>query len=310
MALARRFLPSIAVLSAFEAAARLGSFTLAARELALTQGAVSRQIKALEDQVDTQLFDRVGRNVRLTAAGETYLKDIGDALGVIAQATLGLRANPGGGVLHLAILPTFGTRWLAPRLPEFHLRHPGITLNLTTRLRPFDLVTERQDAAIHFGHPHWPGAETAFLLGETVIPACAPAMLTTHPVHVPADLRTLPLLHLATRPDAWARWFAAHDTDSTNPPGMVFDQFATAAQAAAYGLGVALLPRFLIARELADGVLVPALERPLRNDEAYYLAWPASRRSFPPLAAFRDWIVAEAARHREPDSARRGIAAA
>ncbi len=295
MAIPRRFLPATALLGAFEAAARLGSFTRAARELALTQSAVSRQIRSLEDQLGTRLFARVGRSVRLTAAGERYAREIGEPLRAIAQATVNLRTNPGGGVLDLAILPTFGTRWLAPRLPEFLARHPGITLNLTTRLRPFDFATERLDAAIHFGGPQWPGAETAFLLAETVIPACAPALLAAHPIAAPEDLRELPLLHLSTRPEAWERWFAAHGARPGELHGMVFDQFATAAQAAAHGLGVALLPRFLIARELADRVLVPALDLPLGGDEAYYLAWPPSRGDFPPLAAFRDWIIAEAA---------------
>lgn len=132
----RRFLPSLALLSAFEAAARTGSVTAAARELSLTQSAVSRQIKALEEQLKVELFVRERQTIHLTAAGEAYACEVREALLKISTASLNLRANLGGGTLNLAILPTFGTRWLAPRLPTFLASNPGITINLATRLYP------------------------------------------------------------------------------------------------------------------------------------------------------------------------------
>lgn len=292
----RRFLPPMSLLCAFEAAARHQSFTAAAAELHLTQSAVSRQIRALEDRLGAELFVRERQTVRLSPAGQAYAEEIRGALMRIASAAVGLHANPQGGSLNLAILPTFGTRWLAPRLPQFFDQHPGITINLTTRLSQFDFQLEAVDAAIHFGPPDWPGAELALLMSETVVPACSPALLARHDFAQPSDLLRAPLLHLASRPDAWSRWFASHQVghvDKADAQGMLFDQFATAAQAAVAGLGVALLPRFLITHELQQGDLVRALPHvpEMESAERYYLAWPTSRADYPPLQALRTWLV-------------------
>ncbi|MFD2263196.1 LysR family transcriptional regulator [Lacibacterium aquatile] len=289
----RRFLPSLSLLSAFEAAARTGSITAAARELSLTQSAVSRQIKALEDLLEVELFHREKQRVSLNVGGEYYAREIRDALRKISTASLNLRANPTGGILNLAILPTFGTRWLAPRLPGFLARTPGITINLVTRLSYFDFRAEAIDAAIHFGTPDWPGAEVALLRHEDVIPACSPDLAARNGYSKPEDLRTAPLLHLTSRPDAWERWFEMSGLPAFTVQGMLFDQFATAAQAAVAGLGVALLPTFLIQEELQTGKLVRAVDLPMRSSEAYYLVWPHERAAYPPLAAFRDWILTE-----------------
>lgn len=300
MALARRFLPSTSLLQAFETAARLESFTAAAAELNLTQSAVSRQIRLLEDMLGSQLFVRERQTVRLTVAGRNYAREIRNALQLIAAATLRFRANPSGGTLDLAILPTFGTRWLAPRLPEFIAVHPGVTINLTTRLAPFDFQFDSVDAAIHFGRPEWPGAELERLMGEVVVPACSPRMKADFAFAAPGDLSAAPLLHMASRPDAWENWFAAHGVARDRLTGMLFDQFATATQAAIAGMGVALLPKFLIGPELQRGDLVEAVDGPAESAESYWLAWPTNRAAYPPLVAFRQWlhevIAREAAR--------------
>ncbi|WP_044558348.1 LysR family transcriptional regulator [Azospirillum sp. B4] len=293
MQTSRRFLPSLPLLCAFEAAARTGSITAAAKELALTQSAVSRQIKALEDQLEVVLFHRERQTIRLTAAGDAYVREIRDALRKISTASLNLRANPFGGTLSLAILPTFGTRWLAPRLPKFLAANPGITINLVTRLTRFDFKLEAIDAAIHFGPAEWPGGDLALLRPETVVPACSPQLRDRFNFETAADIRRAPLLHLTSRPDAWKRWFMGNGVDAHAVHGMLFDQFATAAQAAIAGLGVALLPDFLIHDELAAGQLVRALDLPMKSAESYYLAWPTERASHPPLAAFRDWLLTE-----------------
>lgn len=296
MQLSRRFLPPMSLLCAFEAAARHQSFTAAAAELHLTQSAVSRQIRALEERLQAELFVRERQTVRLSPAGHAYAQEIRGALARIASATLGFKANPQGGSLNLAILPTFGTRWLAPRLPQFLSAHPGITINLTTRLSQFDFQLEAVDAAIHFGLPHWPGAEMALLMTETVVPACSPQVQAQYGFSQPQDLLQAPLLHLASRPDAWRRWLHGHAVTSGDPQGMLFDQFATAAQAAIAGVGVALLPRFLIERELAQGDLVRALPQlpEMESAERYYLVWPTSRGDYPPLQALRAWLQAAA----------------
>ena len=293
MGTARRFLPSMSLLRAFEAAARHQSFTAAAAELNLTQGAVSRQIRVLEELLGSDLFLRERQTVRLTAAGETYAREIREALKRISSATLSFRANPRGGTLNLAILPTFGTRWLAPRLPRFLSRNPGITINLTTRLAPFDFNLEQADAAIHFGGPDWPGAELELLMSETVVPACSRLLQEQYGFEKPGDLLKAPLLHLVSRPDAWERWFEVNGALPEPLHGMLLDQFATAAQAAISGLGIALLPEFLIEDELRRGDLVRALDLPMQSTEQYYLAWPSNRSSYWPLTAFRQWIVQE-----------------
>lgn len=301
MQLPRRFLPPMRDLRAFEACARLGSFTAAAAELNLTQSAVSRQIRSLEDLLGVALFLRERQTVRLTPAGQSYAHDVREALQRIAGASLSISANPQGGVLNLAILPTFGTRWLAPRLPDFISRHPGITLNLVTRLAPFDFRLDAVDAAIHYGRADWPGAELDFLLPETVVPACSPALRRQHGITQPQDLLGAPLLHLASRPDAWERWFRTHGIPAGNVPGMQLDQFAVMTQAAIAGLGVALLPEFLFQGELARGDLVPALDAPMQSVEGYYLACPSHRAGFGPLQAFRAWLLAETAPWREAE---------
>ncbi|MGD9512328.1 MAG: LysR family transcriptional regulator [Geminicoccaceae bacterium] len=291
----RRFLPSLSLLTAFEAVARTGSITAAAEELSLTQGAVSRQVRALEEQLGAALFVRERQRVRPTVAGAAYAREIRDALRKISGASLNLRANPAGGTLTLAILPTFGTRWLAPRLPRFLAANPGVTINLTTRLAPFDFRLEPVDAAIHFGRDDWPGGEMVRLRSEQVIPVCSPRLKEELAPARPEDLRPAPLLHLATRPDAWERWFAANGVAAEGVHGMLLDQFAMVTQATIAGLGLALLPDFLIKEELARGTLVTALDRPLRSEGAYWLVWPVDRADHPPLAAFRAWLVGEAA---------------
>ncbi len=295
MVLARRFLPSTTLLQAFEAAARLESFTAAAAELNLTQSAVSRQIRALEDLLGSTLFVREKQTVTLTVAGRTYAREIRNALELIGSATLRFRANPDGGTLDLAILPTFGTRWLAPRLPAFVARHPGITVNLTTRLSRFDFSLDPVDAAIHFGKPIWPGGELDFLMGEVVVPACSPAVKAKYGFRDPRDLLAAPLLHLTSRPDAWESWFAHHAVAPDGVRGMLFDQFATETQAAMSGMGVALLPKFLFQSEFDRGDLVEAVPFPAESRGAYHLAWPIDRRDHPPLLAFRAWIREAAA---------------
>lgn len=292
----RRNLPSTPLLVAFEAVARLLSFTAAAAELHLTQSAVSRQVRALEEFVGTELFIRERQSVKLSGVGQAYAQEVREALSRLSSATLACKTNPHGGVLNLAILPTFGTRWLAPRLPDFFQKHPGITLNLSTRLAKFDFQLDMQDAAIHFGQADWSGAQSAFLMNETVVSACSPQFLSTYAVTQVKDLVQLPLLHLSSRAEAWQRWFAEKGISEQMVLGAHFDQFATLAQAAVAGVGVALLPRFLIERELQQGELVCAVPNlpPLQSVGAYYLVWPERRSHFPPLQIFRDWLQQQA----------------
>jgi len=291
----RRFLPSLPLLAAFEAAARTGSITQAASELSLTQSAVSRQIRALEGQLGVELFVREKQKIRLTLGGQVYAREIRDALGKISNASLNLLANPAGGTLTLAVPPTFGARWLVPRVPRFLARHPQVSLNILSRLTQFDFGQDVIDAAIYFGAPQWTGVEMELLRGEAVIPVCAPELAARHGFCAPADIRKAPLLHLTTRPDAWEHWMRRYGVDDRAVRGMLFDQFSTLFEAAAAGLGVALLPDFLFEEELREGRIVEALPLPHRGDDAYYLCWPQDRDAHRPLALFRDWLLEETA---------------
>jgi len=295
MALPRRYIPSVSLLAAFEAVCRLGSTAAAARELSLTQGAVSRLVQNLEGQLGVQLFRREGRRLEPTEAAEAYARDVRKALELIARASLGLRANPGGGVLNLAILPTFGTRWLAPRLGGFLSENPGVTLNLGTRMRPFDFAAETFDAAIHFGTRPWPDAEHLMLFEERIIAACSEDFLKAHPLETPADLLEQSLLQLESRPNAWSTWFAHHGLQAPATRGIMFDQFAPMMQAAVHGVGIALLPEFLAGPEIAEGRLVRTPGETVAGVGAYHLVWPAGVVPSPALVAFRDWISRAAA---------------
>lgn len=291
MLTSKRFLPSTHLLCAFEAAARFGSFTEAAQELNLTQSAVSRQIKTLEEQIGVQLFKRIRQKVYLTPAGESYAVEIREALRIITHASMILNANPQGGALNLSVLPTLGTRWLAPNLTDFLNNNPGIDVNLTTHLSPFEFNNNNLDAVIHFGRADWPGSESLFLMKETILAVCSPSVLKEHQFRQPEDLLTAPLLHISTRNNSWDLWFAAYDIKHTIKQGMIFDQFATIAQLAINGLGVALLPNFLISRELDSGELVPAINLPTRTVGSYHLIWPTLRNGYPPLEKFKEWLL-------------------
>lgn len=297
MAISRRLLPSTSVLTAFEAVCRTGSTLAAARDLDLTQGAVSRLVQALEAQLGVALFLRQGRRLVPTAGALAYARDVARAMELISRGAMRVRAAGAaggtGGTLALAILPTFGTRWLAPRLPRFLAAHPGVTINLGTRLRPFDFAEEGFDAAIHFGGQTWAGAGYQKLFDERLVPCCAPAWAASHPIRSAADMIGQPLLQLETRPDAWADWFAAHGVAGAGAQGMLFDQFGPIIQAAIYGVGVALLPEFLATGELADGRLVSAFGPAMPGGGSYYLTWPDQAAAYPPLVAFRDWLHSE-----------------
>jgi len=293
MALPRRFLPSIASLRALEALDRLGSATAAADALALTQSAVSRQIQALEEQLGVTLVAKSGRRIGLTPDAVQYAVEVRAALGQIAQASMKVAVNPSGGALNLAILPTFGMRWLVPRLPDFARQHPEVTLNLSTRVNPFNFDTEPFDAAIHFGTSDWPGTASMRLRGEAVIAVCAPEVISARTPTCARDLLDLPLLHIETRPDAWRAWLAAQDVQATRVPGTIYDQFATITQAALHGLGVALLPEYLATGDLEAGRLVPAWGGPTPSPGSYFLIWPEAKATRPALSKFRNWIAGQ-----------------
>ena len=290
----KRLIPSTSMLMAFDAAARNGSFTAAAHELHLTQGAVSRQISALEAQLNTSLFKRIKKSIQLTEVGKSYQQEIGHALKIIRDASLKVMSTPHGGIINLAILPTFGMRWLLPLFPEFLARYPQITVNFTSKLSTFEFDSENLHAAIHFGNDDWKDADSTFLMKEDVLPVAAPALLKGNAPIAIEDIRAMPLLHLETRPNAWDQWFEQNGQDIRVSKGMVFEQFAVVTQAAVASLGAALLPRFMIESELERGELKVLLDLPLKSDEGYYFVTPKNYTSYAPIASLREWLSEKA----------------
>lgn len=290
----RRLLPPIQELAAFESAARLGSFTRAATELNLTQGAISRSIRLLEQKLSIALFERIRQRVVLTGTGTAYLREIQPLLRDLAQATQRtMAAAPGEMLLNLATLPTFAQRWLIPRLPVFSSRFPQIRVNFTTRLVPFDLAEEPFDAVIHHGRDAWAGGETHLLLEEEMLPMCSPGYRARFGIDGSTTLANATLLHQSTRPTAWAQWFEEAGLDGANIfRGPAYDQFGMVAKAAAAGLGVALLPRFLVEEELASGQLEIIADTPFRPGSSYYLVMPQGSITTA-AQMFRDWILEE-----------------
>lgn len=292
----RNAAPSVAALTAFESAGRHLSFSRAAAELHLTQGAISRQIRQLEEGLGLALFERVNQRVFLTDAGRVYLKDVQKVLADLTEATRHVRGYAGSaGTLNLAVLPTFAIRWLLPRLPGFLATHPDATVHFSVRLAPFDFAAEPLDAAIHHGEGTWPGAVCEYLCLEEVIPVAAPAWRDRHRVHRPEDLAAAPLLHQSTRPAAWHDWFArAGIEDAPGFRGQRFDQFGMIIEAAGAGLGAALVPRFLAEAELASGKLVVLFDRPLRSGTGYWFVYPEAKAGSTLVRAFGDWLKTEA----------------
>lgn len=293
MKLSRRLVPDVTTLQAFECAARHGSFTQAAAELNLTQSAVSRQIKDLENQLGVLLFERVRQRVILSDAGQKFLPEVRRLLNqteeLMVRAMASARADS---TLSIASLPTFGSRWLVPRLPDFLKRHPDTVLNIASRSAPFDFDEQNFDLAIHYGQPVWARATCSYLCSEIIVPAASPSLLANHPIETPEDLVAGPLLHLATRPKLWAKWFEANDMDGRGAyRGNRFDQFSMVIEAATAGLGFALLPRYLIEQEIAAGTLRIVLDRPMQTENSYYLAVPEGKLENPISLAFREWIT-------------------
>lgn len=298
----RRTIPSTWALQAFEASARHESFTKAAEELALTQSAICRQIGALEELLGVRLFSRSKRGVKLTPAGAAYSRQIATRLDEVERDTLALMSGQGlGGSLELAVVPTFATRWLIPRLGDFHARHPDITLSLTTSTRPFLFDDSRFDAAIYFGDAAWPGTTSHALMREDLIPICSPQLVPAGKALQAAELARLPLLQQSTRPYAWRRWFASAGASAGNDlAGPRYELFTMLAEAAARGLGVALVPRFLFADDLASGRLVTPVMHAQVSDTPYRLLYPEHKGEHASLRAFSAWLEATArdfARH-------------
>lgn len=289
----RKGIPNLSALQAFEATARLGSFTRAADELALTHSAVHRQVSALESRLGVQLFNRVRRRIVLTDAGAEYAGRIRQHLEQIEKDTFSLMSRASlGRRLHIAVLPTLAAHWLIPRLKDFQRHYPDISVSLSLRTLPFQFDDEPFDGAIYHSHAAWPGTQGSLLFAEReLVPICLPQLsgeLASHP----QNLTHLTHLHLNSRPDAWRQWYehAGYPYPSEAAGGPRYEMFGMVLAAAQTGLGVGLVPRFLAQQALDRGDLVMPIEQPLPVAQGYYFGYSIRNEVTPALKVFEQWL--------------------
>lgn len=292
-----RNIPPLTWLRAFEAAARHLSITRAAEELSVTPAVVSQQVSALEKHLGMLLFRRARHRLFLTAAGTAYLPRLKQAFDLIASGTRELYAVEREETLTVRAPSSFSILWLAPRLDRFHARYPHIAIRLTALGRETEFPQAEIDLEIRNGTGRWPGVVSVLLLEEDVLPVCSPRIAEgPPPLRTPSDLLRHKLLHVNGYREDWATWFRAAGVEPREANrGDLFDQSVTAIQAAANGFGVALGRTALVASALAAGRLVAPFELALRGEDAYWITYHESAANGPNVAAFRDWLLEEAA---------------
>jgi len=289
-------LPSLNAVRSFAAAGRFLSFTAAARALNVTQGAISRMVQALETELGVQLFERHGRTITLTAAGVAYHREISDALARIAAASRSVRGFERAGILSLSVVPTLAMRWLVPRLQAFQRAYPDIQVDLIAGDGPIDFAADRVDMAVRHGAPPWPGATAARMMAEKVGVVCAPHLPGAGGFTGPADLVGRPLLRHTTRPDGWLHYFehfGQRAPDLSQAPG--FEHLFMVAEAAASGMGLALMPLFLVRTELTTGRLIQPIAETLQPETAYYILHRPGAERTHKVRLFKAWLLRQAA---------------
>lgn len=286
--------PPMDTLEAFVVAARLGSFSAAAEALNLTPSAISRQIGALEQDLGVALFARGARGVTLTPAGDRLHPAAVQALSLVLDAARELRRRKGGAMgrepVRISVTPSFGARWLMPRLPHFQAAHPDVEVVVAADLRLVTLSRERFDFAVRYAAAiDQPGLESTLWLREELVPVGAPSLLNGRG-RTPAELIRLPLLHDSSEA-FWRYWFAAADLpDHPEPTGAIFNDYNLAVGAAVSGLGLLLGRTGLLDQELGDGRLIEATELRAPSPRAYHLVRRAGVLK-PAAAALWDWLL-------------------
>ncbi|RYG25811.1 MAG: LysR family transcriptional regulator, partial [Burkholderiales bacterium] len=262
--------------------------------------AVSRQIIALEERLGMPLFTRRNRSLHLNQAGAAYLSAVQASLYTIRSATASLRTSEGrSGSLAIATLPTFGTKWLAPRVSRFAASYPEISISLVSRAQTFDFDFENLDCAIHFGNADWPGATTDLLCNETVLAVAAPALASR--IRTPHDLTKVAAVHISSRAFGWRDWLTAMQFDDILVrPQYIMDSFAMALEVVRAGLAVAILPTLFVDAELREGSLVPVFPRGIESTDAYYFVYPTRSRNQFAVETFGSWLRGEAQQFRAP----------
>ncbi|MGH1421091.1 MAG: transcriptional regulator GcvA [Hyphomonas sp.] len=296
-------MPPLNALRAFEAAARRLSFTQAADELNVTPGAISQQIRQLEDYAGTPLFKRTGRSVLLTDAAQASLPLVREAFEKIGEAGRIMQAPARKGRVMVSSAPSFAVKWLAPKLDKFHQKHEGIEAWINADMGLTDFTSADADFAIRYGRGEYEGLKSEKLLDESVLPVCSPSMLEgPNAIRKPDDLRHHTLLHDGSSehdpscPD-WTSWLHARNvTGVEGQRGPRFNQAILVIEAAAAGRGVALAKRAIAAADLASGRLVaPFADGTTSIDFGYWVVWPKGRHLSPDVRAFIKWLKTEAA---------------
>ncbi|MCV6605040.1 MAG: transcriptional regulator GcvA [Porticoccaceae bacterium] len=285
-----RQLPSLNAIRVFDAAARLGSFTRAAKELSITQGAVSRQIALLEEQLGCTLFDRLGPKVTLNSCGQQYAEVVQESLQILRKGTARIRQGSDPGSILVSILPSFASYWLMARLPEFESQHPQISVRLAASHRNVDFSRQEDiDLAIRFGTGNWPGLYIKRITSDYLVPVCTPALAKS--VKTAADLKKLPLLIENERYDEWRRWFKQQGMRYQVRKQRSYDDTGIQIQAAIDGLGVMLAREAFVANYLKTGCLVKAVDSPMESNFQYFFVCPEVRLGDPNIRAFHDWLL-------------------
>ena len=292
----RRSLPLLNALRSFEAAARHQSFTRAADELCVTQGAVSHQVKALEAELGLKLFNRERQGLAITDAGHDYLAVVQDAFDRIALGTDRLLQRLHSGVITVSMSPDFAAKWLVSRLGRFAEAHPEIELKVSATMHHVDFVREDVDLAIRHGAGNWVGLDAVNLCTEELFPVCSPALLgNRHGIHSPEDVLQFPLLHLNDRSD-WSRWLEAAGASGEGLlHGPILNHASMLIDAAIDGQGITLARTALSAADLISGRLVRPFQITLPLKNTYWIVCPKATSALPKIIAFRDWLLAEAA---------------
>jgi DNA-binding transcriptional LysR family regulator len=294
-------------LHAFAAAARLGSFTRAAEDLCVTQGAISRAIARLESHFGQPLLQRNAHRLTLTDAGRQLLESVAGPLAAIESASAALLSRDRQHHLTMSAVPTLASVWLIPRLPDFHRRYPQIRLDFVPYRRNEDFSGTTPDAAILAGTAdRWPGLQCDYVIGSEMVPICHPDR--AHARHEagrwsqPAELLDEPLLYHTTAPANWQHWLWAAGVPSAAPAlAKGFDQVSILVQAVKADMGVAVLQRCLVRDEIAAGRVVAPFDLPIKLTRGYFLCAPRERRDHLALAKFRGWLLETAAQ--DPDVA-------
>jgi LysR family glycine cleavage system transcriptional activator len=290
-----RRLPPLNALKAFEAAARSESFTRAAQELNVTQGAVSHQVKALEATLGIKLFNRERQRLVMTETGRDYLAVVRDALDRIAAGTERLMQRQSAGVLTVSTSPDFAAKWLVYRLGRFAENHPEIDLRVSAAAHQVDFAREDVDVAVRHGDGKWPGLDVVRLCSERLFPVCSPKLVAgRNRITVASDLPKFPLLRLDDW-KTWTRWFAAAGVVDPVAHGPVLNRASMLIDAAVDGQGIALARTALAAWDLINGRLVRPVDVSLKMSNTYWIVCPKATSSVPKIATFRKWLLAEAA---------------